>query len=146
MLTLQFEDVCVDIGKNPILKDVSFSIEKGQIVALIGHNGAGKSTIMKTIMGWLEKNKGNIAINGINQDESFLAYKKQIAYIPEEPFLLSELTAMQHFQLYGQSYGISEKELNEKVEHLINLLVTRISRIIIQRDETKSSNNLCFIT
>ncbi|SER37853.1 ABC-2 type transport system ATP-binding protein [Gracilibacillus ureilyticus] len=121
MDTLQFQDVCVNIGENTILKDVSFSLGKGYIVALIGHNGAGKSTIMKTIMGWQEKRDGSISINSINQDESFLAYKKQIAYIPEEPFLLSELTAMQHFQLYGQSYGLDEQELMEKVEHLTKL-------------------------
>ncbi|KAB8137968.1 ABC transporter ATP-binding protein [Gracilibacillus oryzae] len=121
METLKFEGVRVEIGKNTILQDIDFSLEQGNIVALIGHNGAGKSTIMKTIMGWQEKKQGNISINGINQDDSFLTYKKQIAYIPEEPFLLSELTAMQHFQLYGQSYGLSEQQLNQRVEHLTRL-------------------------
>lgn len=103
MNMLKVEDVTVEIGKEMILNSVNFSVPAGKIVGLIGHNGAGKSTIMKTIMGWQNKKDGKIILNQTDQDQSFLAFKKQIAYIPEEPFLLSELTAMQHFQLYGQS-------------------------------------------
>lgn len=115
---LEVKDVTVEIGKEIILDRVSFSISKGQVVGLIGHNGAGKSTIMKTIMGWQNKKEGKIILNQADQDYSFLTFKKQIAYIPEEPFLLSELTAMQHFQLYGQSYQIEEDTFHRRVQQL----------------------------
>lgn len=118
MKMLEVQDVTVEIGKETILDRVNFSVPTGQIVGLIGHNGAGKSTIMKTIMGWQNKKEGNITLNEADQDHSFLAFKKQIAYIPEEPFLLSELTAMQHFQLYGQSYQIEEAIFYQRVQQL----------------------------
>ncbi len=86
MSQLVVENVTVAIGQESILKNIHFTVETGQLIALIGHNGAGKSTLMKTIMGWQEKQKGNISVQGIDQDQEFLHYKRQIAYIPEEPF------------------------------------------------------------
>lgn len=114
-------EVCqlkVEIGRETVLEDVTFSVNRGSIVGLIGHNGAGKSTIMKTIMGWQDKKEGTIVLNQVDQDQSFLAFKKQLAYIPEEPFLLPELTTMQHFQLYGQSYQLDEETFTKRAKEL----------------------------
>lgn len=111
----QFSHVTVSIQKKQILNDISFELKPGTITALIGHNGAGKSTIMKTILGLQEKDEGAISLNGVGQEEDFIQFKQQLAYIPEEPFLLSELTAMQHFQLYGESYQIDKENLKEKI-------------------------------
>ncbi|UOQ49141.1 ABC transporter ATP-binding protein [Gracilibacillus caseinilyticus] len=119
MLTL--ENVSVKIGVELIVKDVSFTVSAGSIVGLIGHNGAGKSTVMKTIMGWHDKAQGKININDIDQDQSFISYKKQLAYIPEEPFLLPELTVFQHFQLYGQSYQLEEDLFTKRAKELAAL-------------------------
>lgn len=115
---LEVKNVTVEIGRETILNHVDFAVPPKQIVGLIGHNGAGKSTIMKTIMGWQNKKDGHILLNEADQDQSFIAFKEQIAYIPEEPFLLSELTTMQHFQLYGQSYQIEEAILKERAHSL----------------------------
>ncbi len=115
---LEVKQLKVEIGKETILEDVGFSVEKGSIVGLIGHNGAGKSTVMKTIMGWQDKKEGTIILNQVDQDQSFITFKKQLAYIPEEPFLLPELTTMQHFQLYGQSYQLDEKTFTRRAKQL----------------------------
>ncbi|MFB1051748.1 ABC transporter ATP-binding protein [Paraliobacillus sp. JSM ZJ581] len=116
-MSVNLQDVTVMIQREVILDRISFQLDVGTINALIGHNGAGKSTIMKTILGWQEKREGTISINGIKQMEDFLAFKKQLAYIPEEPFLLSELTVMQHFQLYGESYQIDKEVLHENIDY-----------------------------
>ncbi|HLR14401.1 MAG TPA: ABC transporter ATP-binding protein, partial [Bacillota bacterium] len=76
----------------------------------------GKSTLLRTIMGMLDKKKGTIQVCGHDLDTSFIDYKKQIAYLPEEPMLLSELTVYQHFQMYGLAYGISEETLTKRIE------------------------------
>ncbi|WP_186576306.1 ABC transporter ATP-binding protein [Aquibacillus kalidii] len=120
MKGLDVNSVSVIIKEEPILDNVSFSLNQGSISALIGHNGAGKSTVMKTIMGWQEKAAGTIEIKGVEQERDFIAFKQNLSYIPEEPFLLSELTAMQHFQLYGQSYQMKEEVLLSRVEYYIN--------------------------
>jgi len=66
----------------------------------------------------LDKTRGTTTIDEIyNADEQFLAFKQLISYIPEEPLLLTELTGMQHFQLYGMSYGIDESMLIERAEN-----------------------------
>ncbi|WP_217587361.1 ABC transporter ATP-binding protein [Lentibacillus saliphilus] len=102
-----------------LIHNVSFSLEAGKVLGLVGHNGAGKSTLIKTIMGVFEKTAGEIRISGYDQDDNLLSYKQCLSYIPEEPLLVTELTVMQHFQLYGMSYGLSKQELDERVERYV---------------------------
>lgn len=120
MNVLDVHELHVDVLSTRLLNNVSFSIEKGSVVALVGHNGAGKSTLMKAIIGIQEKSNGEIRLEETyNQDKHFLEFKRRIAFIPEEPLLMSELTAMQHFQLYGKSYGIQEGELMRRIERYV---------------------------
>ncbi|QHS24103.1 ABC transporter ATP-binding protein [Virgibacillus sp. MSP4-1] len=112
---LEVKDLMLTIQKETIIKGISFRVPNQKIVALIGHNGAGKSTTMKAIMGWHEKGAGEILLQGASQDEDFLYFKTLFSYIPEEPVLMPELTVFQHFQLYGASYQIEEKKLKERV-------------------------------
>ncbi|WP_102029349.1 ABC transporter ATP-binding protein [Salirhabdus sp. Marseille-P4669] len=114
---LEIDGLHLSIKKVKILNDISFSVPYGKITALVGHNGAGKSTIMKAIMGWQEKEDGKIVLDGVNQDEEFLKFKTRFSLIPEEPLLTSELTVYQHFQLYGTSYRMDEETLKEKVDY-----------------------------
>lgn len=117
---LHVEELCVDVNHKPFLNGISFSLEQGTVKALVGHNGAGKSTLLKAILGTLPKSAGKVIINETyDQDESFLTFKQMVSYLPEEPLLLTELTMMQHFQLYGKSYQIAEKRLYERLERLV---------------------------
>jgi ABC-2 type transport system ATP-binding protein len=121
MKALEVKNVTTTISNAILLEDINFELRNGSVMALVGHNGAGKSTLFKTILGMLEKSAGTITVNETyDQDDSFLTFKQMISYLPEEPLLLTELTAMQHFQLYGMSYGISENQLKERVERYIN--------------------------
>lgn len=119
IVTLQLENVTTTLSDKELIKDVSLTLHKGEVLALVGHNGAGKSTLMRTIMRMLEKRQGTIKIGQFNQDEQFLLFKKEIAYLPEEPILLTELTVMQHFQLYAMSYEIEETIFKERLERLV---------------------------
>jgi len=116
---LEVNGIHTDVDQKKLLENISFSVEKGSAMALVGHNGAGKSTLMKTILGTLEKSKGHIAVNNHSIDDSYIPYKEQISYLPEEPLLLTELTAMQHFQLYGLSYHLSEGELKKRLDRYV---------------------------
>lgn len=120
MKTLEVKTVNVEVGKSKLLDNITFDLAPGTITALVGHNGAGKSTLMKTILGIMEKASGQIIVNETyNFDEHFLEFKQFISYLPEEPLLLTELTVMQHFQLYGMSYGLTEAELSKRVDHYV---------------------------
>ena len=120
MKTLEVTTLNVEVEKNKLLDNITFELTSGKITALVGHNGAGKSTLMKAILGIMEKTAGHIIVNEkYDLNEQFLEFKKLISYLPEEPLLLTELTVMQHFQLYGMSYGLAEAALSKRVKHYV---------------------------
>ena len=116
---LEVIEVTTEIDQK-LIDHASFSLPQGTITALVGHNGAGKSTLLKTIMGMIKKAQGKIIINeSFHQDDDFITFKLLLSYLPEEPMLLTELTVMQHFQLYGMSYEIAKNELNERIDRMV---------------------------
>lgn len=120
MKVLEAKNLSTKIGNHTLISNISFHLHPGSIMALVGHNGAGKSTLIKIIVGILEKTEGQLIINeNHDQDKSFLTFKQLISYLPEEPLLLTELTVMQHFQLYGMSYGIPQNELSLRVDRYV---------------------------
>ena len=120
MDVLTVDQVTTAIKDKKLIDNISFSLQQGSIMALVGHNGAGKSTLMKTILSIMDKTTGKIIIQEkYDQDEDFLTFKQKISYLPEEPLLMTELTVMQHFQLYGISYGLSEDTLLERTNRYI---------------------------
>lgn len=111
MRALDVKNVQTKLDGKLLLDSISFSLQAGEVLALVGHNGAGKSTLMKTMMQVNEKKTGTIIIQEqYDQNEDLLNFKKHISYLPEEPLLLTELTVMQHFQLYALSYDISTND------------------------------------
>jgi len=90
--------------------DVSLMIKKGEIFGFIGHNGAGKTTTIKCVVGLLDYNNGEILFEGRNIKEFPLEYKKQIAYIPDNPDLYEYLSGLQYLNFVCDIYGISKDE------------------------------------
>ena len=80
----------------PVLKDVSFEVTAGEVVGLIGLNGAGKSTTINEIIGLLQPYKGTISLDGLQLVENPQDYRRKIGYIPETPILYEELTLQEH--------------------------------------------------
>src|SRR5690625_6851730 len=75
---------------------------------------------MKTIIGKIDKTAGKVVIEETyDQDEAFLSFKQLIPYLPEEPLLLTELTVIQHFQLYGMTYGMTKDDLEERIDRYV---------------------------
>ena len=105
----------------PVLKDVSFTVESGQLVGLIGLNGAGKSTTINEIIGLLTPYSGEIKINGLTLREDATNYCKQIGYIPETPSLYEELTLREYIEMVAMVYGIEQKVAFERVESLLKM-------------------------
>src|SRR5699024_7458012 len=105
--------------KKPVLKDISFSIQSGEIVGLIGLNGAGKSTTIKHIIGLLQQRSGEIKINGLALKDSVEEYRKQFSFVPETPILYDELTLEEHLKLTAMAYGISESIYADRLPNLL---------------------------
>jgi len=107
----------------PVLKDVSFTVESGQLVGLIGLNGAGKSTTINEIIGLLTPYSGEINIDGLTLGANPREYRQQIGYIPETPSLYEELTLREHIETVAMAYGIEQNLAFERVEPLLKCSV-----------------------
>lgn len=119
MTVLQLTDVTGGYTRKPVIKNLSFTIQKGELVGLIGLNGAGKSTTIKHIIGTLLPQKGEIRLNGVTLRENMDMYRSSFSYIPETPVLYEELTLKEHLELTAMAYGIDEKTLKERSERLL---------------------------
>lgn len=102
-----------------MLKDLNFTINDGELVALIGLNGAGKSTTIKEIIGLLQPQQGRIELDGLTINKDPESYRSKIGYIPESPLLYEELTLKEHLEVTAMAYNIEEKEAWKRAEPLL---------------------------
>ncbi|ANZ62211.1 multidrug ABC transporter ATP-binding protein [Secundilactobacillus paracollinoides] len=120
-MTLQVTKIVGGYSQIPVLKEVTFDIKDGELVGLIGLNGAGKSTTINHIIGLLTPFKGQIKINGVTLAEDNEAYKKQIAYIPETPILYQELTLKEHLEMTMMAYDLDQDAAWKRAEKLLQI-------------------------
>lgn len=118
---LKIENLSGGYNRKKIIENINIEIPKGSITALIGLNGAGKSTTIKHILGLLRPMDGMIKVNGITIVEDNEKYRKSISYIPESPVLYDELTLEEHINLTAMAYGLNMKEAWEKADVLLKL-------------------------
>ncbi|MCY3541387.1 MAG: ABC transporter ATP-binding protein [Gammaproteobacteria bacterium] len=100
-------------------QDVSFEISPGEIVGLLGHNGAGKTTVMKLLTGFIEPNSGNAFVDGINVQESPVAARANLGYLPESRPLYKELSVVDYLWFSATVRGISKSQRRESVERAV---------------------------
>lgn len=95
-------------GKKKVLKNVSFKIEGGEIFAFIGHNGAGKTTMIKCIMGILDFEEGDILVDNKSIKEEPLECKRIMAYVADNPDLYENMKAIDFINFICDMYEVSE--------------------------------------
>lgn len=118
-MTLEVRKLVGGYSQVPVLKDVNFNVRNGEVVGLIGLNGAGKSTTINHIIGLLKPFSGTISINSITLEKDVDGYKKQIAYIPESPIVYQELTLKEHIELTIMAYGLDHTAAWQKADQLL---------------------------
>lgn len=105
------------------VKDVSFEIEKGEIIGYIGPNGAGKSTTIKMLSGILTPDEGTISINGLSPSKDRIKYVSNIGVVfGQRSQLWWDIPALDTFDLLKDIYKLNESEFNKTKEQLIELL------------------------
>ena len=108
-------------GKKHILKDVSFSICPGDILAFIGPNGSGKTTTIKLILGLQSIDSGTVMINGYDNQKNFIKAIQSVGAIVENPDVYMYLTGYQNLKLYSDYYKNVNKDKLEKIIDVIGL-------------------------
>lgn len=109
MAILEVQDVTGGYTRKPVLHGLSFEIGEGELVGLIGLNGAGKSTTIKHIIGLMNPHDGDIKVNGVTFSDNPEDYRKAFSYIPETPILYEELTLREHLELTAMAYGLDQE-------------------------------------
>lgn len=101
--------------------NVSLTVESGDIYGFIGHNGAGKSTTIRAVVGVLDFTEGEIYIDGHSVKDEPMECKKVTAYIPDNPDLYENLTGIQYLNFVADVFGISAAEREEKIKKYADL-------------------------
>lgn len=102
------------------LKDISFSVEPGQVYGFIGPNGAGKSTTIKVLTGLLNFDSGKVLVNGVSPRD--VKSRTFLGYTPEQPYFYDYLTGRELLQFYGKLVGLDGKELDSRIHWALELL------------------------
>ncbi|MDT2746167.1 ABC transporter ATP-binding protein [Vagococcus fluvialis] len=120
-----FENVQKKYGTKEALKDLTLTIPEGKIFGFLGHNGAGKSTTIKSLVSIIMPTSGEITVDGKSLKENRLEIKKRIGYVPDTPNMFLQLTAMEYWNLVAAAFDLSEVEKNQKINNLASLFEIR---------------------
>lgn len=120
-MSLVVKELSGGYGQQNVLKNISFELQPGEVLTLVGLNGSGKSTTINHLIGLLAPSHGVISLNGITLTSDPIGYKKQIAYIPEQPVIYPELTVQQHIQLMIDSYGLDNVSAWKRANELLKM-------------------------
>ncbi|MFK5675816.1 ABC transporter ATP-binding protein [Ligilactobacillus sp. LYQ60] len=120
-MVLEVDNLIGGYSRIPVLNGISFKVAAGELVGLIGLNGAGKSTTIKHIIGLLQPHSGTIKVAGITATTDPATYHRQIAYLPETPVLYPELTLREHIETTIKAYELDEKQAWERACRLLTM-------------------------
>lgn len=117
MAILEVQKIEKVLAKKKVLHGVSFSVQAGEIYGFLGPNGAGKTTTMKSILGLITPESGEITVfDGKSLD---IESKKKIGFMPENTYLYKHLTGREFLEFNGSFFGLKWEELTSRVDELL---------------------------
>ena len=106
-------------GSLKAVDNVSFSINQGEVVGLLGHNGAGKTTIMKIITGFIEASEGTVRVDGLELGPDTQLIQKKIGYLPENCPVWPEMNVIDYLEYQGRLHGVNPQNLTNLIKSAI---------------------------
>jgi ABC-2 type transport system ATP-binding protein len=129
---IQLSAVSKSFGNIEAVKNVSFSIDRGEIFGILGPNGAGKSTIVNILNTLVKPDKGDVIIDGVNIKGDGDTIKLIMGVVPQEIALYEEMTAYENLMFWGGLYNIPKQELKKNVNknlEIVDLVNRKFDRI-----------------
>lgn len=108
-------------GKNHVVNNASFELERGKIYGFIGQNGAGKTTIIRMLAGYARPNSGNISIFGDSTEKGLSEGRKRIGLIVENPALYTKMNAYENIEIQKTLYGVDNPNLANELLMMVGL-------------------------
>jgi ABC-2 type transport system ATP-binding protein len=112
---IEVDSLTKDYAGRLVLKDVSFSVEKGEILGFLGPNGAGKTTTMRILTGYLPPTSGSASVAGFDVDKQSIDARRHIGYLPESVQLYRELTVNDYLEFVARLRGINRENRADKI-------------------------------
>ncbi|EHL97418.1 nodulation ATP-binding protein I family protein [Lentilactobacillus parafarraginis F0439] len=119
-ITIQVSNLQQGYGKTIVLKNINLTVHNGEILGLIGPSGAGKTTLVSTIMGMLTPQKGTVTVMGQRMPNRKLLAK--IGYMAQTDALYSTLTARENLNFFGSMQGIASDKLKTQIPYAANIV------------------------
>jgi len=115
-MSIEVSNITKMYGSQKALDDVSFSIQKGEIVGFLGPNGAGKSTLMKILTTYINADSGSAAVNGHDVSADAKSVQKSVGYLPEHNPLYLDLYVREYLGFNADVYNVSKKRIEEVIQ------------------------------
>jgi ABC-2 type transport system ATP-binding protein len=139
---IEVEHLTKSYGRGNAVSDISFTVERGEILGFLGPNGAGKTTTMRVITGYLPATSGAVRVAGFDVAEQSLEVRRRIGYLPEAPPIYPEMAIRSYLEFVARIKGVASKEVNQRVQAAMEMtniadrrddLIKRLSRGYKQR-------------
>ncbi|MHA2380872.1 MAG: ABC transporter ATP-binding protein, partial [Candidatus Thorarchaeota archaeon] len=101
---------------------IDLDVKRGEIFGLLGPNGSGKTTVLKTILGLVKPDSGSVKVLGINVEDDPVGVKRRVGYVPESPRIYEFLTGLEFLDLTGDIYGMSPSEKKRRIDEYLDAL------------------------
>lgn len=118
---IEFQHVSKIYDQKTALSNLDLTIQSGEIVGLIGHNGAGKSTTIKSLVSIINPSSGQIFVDGKELSANRLEIKKKIGYVADSPDLFLRLTANEFWELIASAYEMEKSAIEERLAELLRI-------------------------
>ena len=119
---IEVQDITKRYGDHTAIERVTFSVEKGEVLAFLGPNGAGKTTTMRILTCFMPATEGTARVAGFDCFEQPQEVKRRIGYLPETPPVYQELTVTEYLTFVGRIKGMGKKDLREGMERVLERL------------------------
>jgi ABC-2 type transport system ATP-binding protein len=119
-MEIQISNVTKHFGKNRILEDITLKAAPGEILCLLGPSGAGKTTLIRLVIGAIRADAGMITIDGKPMPDMDLI--RHIGYMPQNDAVYSDLSGWDNLMFFGSMYGMKMKKVRQRVEETLDLV------------------------
>ena len=119
MSLIELSGISLSYNGRPAVRELSFSVERGEVFGLLGPNGAGKTTTMLILSGLLEPHAGTIRLDGKKVDPTDRSVRRQLGLVPQDLAVYPDLTAVENLEFFGRLYGLTGRQLAGRAERAL---------------------------
>lgn len=131
---IEVEDVSKHFGRVSAVKDISFTVKRGEVVGFLGPNGAGKTTTMRMLTGFFPPTAGRIRVAGFDIVDNALQAKAKIGYMPEQPPLYPEMRVDDYLAFVARIKGVPNKKIKSRLVESKTLCgLTEVGRKLVRQ-------------